>query len=60
MGLLIVLGIFAVPLILVGIITRFRGQPPAYAGREDLKPQIDATLGRMESDLAHLSDDRRP
>jgi len=60
MGILIVLGILAVPLILVGIITRLRGRPPTYASREDLRPEIDATLGRMESDLAHLVDDRRP
>lgn len=60
MGLLIVLGVLAVPVILVGMITRFRGRPPAYLSREDHERQIDSYLGRMESNLAHLVDDKRP
>ena len=60
MGLPIVLCILAVPLILVGTITRFRGRPPSYVSREDLRPQVDATPGHMQSDLGHLLDEGRP
>lgn len=58
MGLLIALGVLAIPLLLVGMITRLRGRAPAYLSREDHERQIDSYLGRMESDLAHLVDDK--
>jgi hypothetical protein len=59
MGLLIILDLLAVPAILIAIITRFRGHQRSDFSNEDLRMQIDGPLGRMESDLAHLTEEKQ-
>jgi hypothetical protein len=51
--------LLAVPAILIAIITRFRGHQRSDFSNEDLRMQIDGPLGRMESDLAHLTDEEQ-
>ena len=57
MGLLVILGLLAVPLILVGVITKWRGG--SYRYNDELDPKIDSTLGRTATSLAELTDERR-
>jgi hypothetical protein len=56
MGLLIILAVLAIPLVLVGLITKWRG---AQRYNDEWQPQIDRTLGRTETSLAELVDEKR-
>ena len=56
MGLLIILGALAIPLLLVGLLTKWRG---VQRYNDEWRPQIDRTLGRTETSLAELVDEKR-
>jgi hypothetical protein len=57
MGLLFFLAVLGIPLLLVGIITKWRGG--AYRYNDEFHPQIDGALGRTETSLAELADEKR-
>ena len=51
MGLLIILGVLAIPAILVLLITRGRGNPPPDAIDDEFEPSFDSVLGLRKQDL---------
>jgi hypothetical protein len=55
--LLIILAVLAIPLVLVGLITKWRGG--AYRYNDEWKPQIDGALGRTETSLAELVEEEK-
>jgi hypothetical protein len=57
MGLLFFLAVLGIPLLLVGIITKWRGG--SYRYNDEFQPQIDRALGRTETSLAELADAKR-
>jgi hypothetical protein len=57
MGLLIFLAVLAIPLVLVGLITKWRGG--SYRYNDEWAPHIDRALGRTETSLAELVDEKK-
>ncbi|HEV3154387.1 MAG TPA: hypothetical protein VGZ02_11330 [Candidatus Baltobacteraceae bacterium] len=45
MGLLVILALLAMPLLLVGFLTKWGGRAPSFAGSDEVVPKFDSSLG---------------